>query len=161
MRHQDWPFHQFFAAGFGPRSRAWCGPEGAGPRHRRRRHQMFEAGEVKDVILRLLKEKPRHGYEIMRALEERMGGWYTPSAGTVYPTLQLLEDMGYVRVEESEGKKTYHLTPAGDAFLEEHRDVIDPRSLYIHPPRGRNGRSLNEATEEFVEETRMGGKSSG
>src|SRR5437867_6434270 len=125
MRHQDWPFHQFFAAGFGPRSRAWCGPEGAGPRHRRRRHQMFEAGEVKDVILRLLKEKPRHGYEIMRALEERMGGWYTPSAGTVYPTLQLLEDQGYVRLEEQEGKKVYHITPEGERFLDENKSVVE------------------------------------
>src|SRR5437773_2172688 len=121
-RDQDWPFRQFFAAGFGPRSRAWCGPEGSGRLHGRRRHQMFEAGEVKYVILRLLKEKPRHGYEIMKALEERMGGWYSPSAGTVYPTLQLLEDLGHVRVEESEGKKVYHITPAGEAFLGERRE---------------------------------------
>ena len=86
---------------------------------------MFESGEVKYVILRLLKEKPRHGYEIMKALEERVGGWYTPSAGTVYPTLQLLEDQGLVRAVEEDGKKVYHITPEGEAFLEEHRDVID------------------------------------
>ncbi len=92
---------------------------------RRRRRQIFESGEVKYVILRLLKEKPRHGYEIMKALEERLGGWYTPSAGTVYPTLQLLEDQGYVRVVETEGRKVYHITPEGEAFLQEHRECAD------------------------------------
>jgi DNA-binding PadR family transcriptional regulator len=86
---------------------------------------MFESGEVKYVILRLLKEKPRHGYEIMRALEEKMGGCYTPSAGTVYPTLQLLEDQGYIRAVETEGKKVYHMTPEGEKFLAEHRDILD------------------------------------
>ena len=64
---------------------------------------MFESGEVKFVVLRMLKEKPMHGYEVMRALEERMAGCYTPSAGTVYPTLQLLEDGGYVKAVESNG----------------------------------------------------------
>jgi len=123
--NEDWPFGRFFAGGFGPRFWAFCGPEGTrGPR-RRMRQQMFESGEVKYVILRLLKEKPRHGYEVIKALEEKMGGYYTPSAGTIYPTLQLLEDQGYVRAVETEGKKVYHITPEGEAFLEEHRDVID------------------------------------
>jgi DNA-binding PadR family transcriptional regulator len=116
-----------FASGFGPRF--WAGFDSTDdPRARRRhrrRHQFFEAGEVKYVILRLLEEKPRHGYEIMKALEERLGGWYSPSAGTVYPTLQLLEDQGYVRVVETEGKKVYHITPEGQAFLHEHREFTD------------------------------------
>jgi DNA-binding PadR family transcriptional regulator len=109
-----------FWAGFGPGSdrKDWRG------RHRRRQ-QFFESGEVKYVILRLLEEKPRHGYEIMKALEERLGGWYTPSPGTVYPTLQLLEDQGYVRAVETEGKKVYHITPEGQAFLQEHREFTD------------------------------------
>ncbi|TMA47946.1 MAG: PadR family transcriptional regulator [Deltaproteobacteria bacterium] len=112
---------------------------------------MFEAGEVKYVILRLLKEKPRHGYEIMKALEERMGGWYTPSAGTVYPTLQLLEDMGYVRAEESEGKKVYHITPTGEAFLEEHRDVIDDIFDRVRDAlRGLAGGGLGELNQAFA-----------
>src|SRR5437762_4232075 len=97
---------------------------GARNRHRRR-NQMFESGEVKFVILRLLREKPRHGYEIIKALEERMGGHYTPSAGTVYPTLQLLEDQGYVRAVETEGRRVYHITAEGEHFLDENRDVID------------------------------------
>jgi DNA-binding PadR family transcriptional regulator len=86
---------------------------------------MFESGEVKFVILRLLNEKPRHGYEVIRALEEKFGGLYTPSPGTVYPTLQLLEDEGYVRVVETDGKKVYHVTPEGAKYLEEHRGVLD------------------------------------
>jgi len=86
---------------------------------------MFESGEVKFVILRLLKEKPRHGYEIIKALEEKMNGCYTPSAGTVYPTLQLLEDQGYIRAVEAEGKKVYEVTPDGAKFLEENRDVLE------------------------------------
>jgi DNA-binding PadR family transcriptional regulator len=125
---QDW-FGDFVNA-CGPRFWAGFGPMGehkgwGGGRHRRRRHQVFEAGEVKYVILRLLDEKPRHGYEIMKALEERLGGWYTPSPGTVYPTLQLLEDQGYVRAVETEGKKVYHITPEGQAFLHEHSDFTD------------------------------------
>jgi DNA-binding PadR family transcriptional regulator len=86
---------------------------------------MFESGEVKFVILRLLKEKPRHGYEVIKALEEKLGGYYTPSAGTVYPTLQLLEDEGYVRAVETEGKKVYHVTPEGEQYLEQHRDILE------------------------------------
>jgi len=111
-----------FGAGFPFWGRGWaeCGP-GRG----RGRRQMFEAGEIKFVILRLLREKPRHGYEVMKALEERMAGCYTPSAGTVYPTLQLLEDQGYVRGVEAEGKKVYEITPEGLKYLEEHRDLLD------------------------------------
>ena len=86
---------------------------------------MFESGEVKFVVLRLLREKPMHGYEVMRALEQKMSGCYTPSAGTVYPTLQLLEDEGYVRSEESGGKKVYHITPEGEKYLDEHRDLLE------------------------------------
>jgi DNA-binding PadR family transcriptional regulator len=86
---------------------------------------MFGQGEIKFVILRLLKEKPRHGYEVIKALEEKMSGCYTASAGTVYPTLQLLEDEGYVRAVDTDGKKVYHVTPEGERYLEEHRDLLD------------------------------------
>lgn len=85
---------------------------------------MFESGEVKFVVLRLLREKPMHGYEIIRAMEERTGGCYSPSAGTIYPTLQLLEDEGYVRAEDTGGKKVYHITPEGEAYLDEHGDLV-------------------------------------
>ena len=122
-RHKDWDFGPGFPFGGAWRG-AWGGVWGGGPRGGRRR-QMFESGEVKFVILRLLKEKPMHGYEVIRALEERIGGYYTPSAGTVYPTLQLLEDEGYVRAVETDGKKVYHVTPEGERYLEEHRDFLE------------------------------------
>lgn len=133
MSNNDWGFRGF-STGFGHLPwDDWCGPStgrgsrrrGQGPRGGRRRRQFFESGEVKYVILRLIREKPRHGYEIIKALEQETGGWYTASAGTVYPTLQLLEDQGHVRVVETGGKKVYHITPEGEAFLEEHRDVLD------------------------------------
>jgi DNA-binding PadR family transcriptional regulator len=119
-RHGDWGFGPGFP--FGP---GWRGPWGGRGRGPRRRMQMFESGEIKFVILRLLKEKPRHGYEVIKALEEQMSWCYTPSAGTVYPTLQLLEDEGYIKAVDTSGKKVYQITPEGERYLEEHRDVLD------------------------------------
>ncbi len=89
------------------------------------RRRWFESGDMKYVILKLLKDKPRHGYEVMKELEERMHGCYTPSPGTVYPTLQWLEDEGLVVAKDVEGKKVYEITDQGRAFLEDHRDVVD------------------------------------
>jgi len=153
---EDWPFGKFWAGGFGPKFWAFCGPEMGRHRGRRMRQQMFESGEVKYVILRLLKEKPRHGYEVIKALEEKMGGWYTPSAGTVYPTLQLLEDQGYVRAVETEGKKVYHITPEGEAFLEEHRDVLEDILGRVRDAvRGFTGGSMAELSETFARLARL------
>jgi DNA-binding PadR family transcriptional regulator len=87
---------------------------------------MFEQGDLKYVILQLLDEKPRHGYEIIKALEERFGGMYSPSAGTVYPTLTLLEDLGYAQVTVEEGgKKIYSITDEGRAYLAQNRSAVD------------------------------------
>lgn len=122
----DWGFGDFFNSGrFGPGAWGFAGGEWAKRGGRSRRSQMFESGEMKFVILRLLREKPRHGYEIIKALEEKMGGCYTPSAGTVYPTLQLLEDQGFVRAVDTDGKKVYHVTPEGEKFLDENRDLME------------------------------------
>src|SRR5262245_23159033 len=76
-----------------------------GRQRHRRGGRMFDQGDLKFVILKLLAEKPRHGYEIIKELEERSGGRYTPSAGTVYPTLTLLEDMGYATASAEAGGK--------------------------------------------------------
>ncbi len=104
---------------FGPR----------GPRGRRRRRNMkwkiFERGDLKFVILRLISERPMHGYEVMKALEEESKGYYRPSPGSVYPTLQMLEDEGYLTVEEKEGKKIYTITDDGVAYLGDNVDVVD------------------------------------
>ena len=107
-----------FGFGFGPRGWMFRGPRGG------RRRQWFEAGDMKYVILKLLKDKPRHGYEVMKELEDQMHGCYSPSPGTVYPTLQWLEDEGLVRSRDVDGKKVYEITDAGIKFLEEHKDVV-------------------------------------
>jgi DNA-binding PadR family transcriptional regulator len=91
----------------------------------RRFGQVFERGDLKYVILELLKDKPAHGYEVIRALEDRFGGFYAPSPGAVYPTLQMLEDMGYVSADQQEGRKVYSITDAGRAYLEERQPQVD------------------------------------
>lgn len=100
----------------------WGRGRGGGPRGGR----VFDQGDLKYVILQLLAEKPRHGYEIIKAIEERFGGAYAPSPGTVYPTLTMLEDMGYARViPEEGGKKVYEITDEGKKYLEENRSAVD------------------------------------
>ena len=78
----------------------------------------FERGDLRYVLLERLAERPDHGYELIRALEERFHGFYTPSPGVVYPTLQSLEELGYVTVVEQDGRKTFTITDAGRSFLE-------------------------------------------
>jgi DNA-binding PadR family transcriptional regulator len=90
-----------------------------------RQSRLFEKGDLKYVILNLLKEKPSHGYEIIRAMEEHFHGFYTPSAGSVYPTLQMLEDMGYVSSSERDGKRIYTITEEGKKFLKDQQVTVD------------------------------------
>jgi len=80
---------------------------------------------VRLALLSLLEDAPAHGYELMKRLEERSGGMYRASAGTVYPVLQQLEDEGLVRGDEVEGKRTYHITQAGRDELILHREDVD------------------------------------
>ena len=89
------------------------------------RQRLFDRGDLKYVVLELLMEKPRHGYEMIRALEERCGGLYAPSPGAIYPTLEMLADMDYVSVAEQDGKKIYAITEAGRAFVAERKPIID------------------------------------
>jgi len=81
------------------------------------RESPFRKGGLKYVILDLIKDKPRYGYEIIRAIEERSHGFYTPSPGAVYPTLQLLEETGHVTAVHQDSKKTYTITDEGCRFL--------------------------------------------
>ena len=84
------------------------------------------------LVLAMLAEQPRYGYELMRALEERTGGSYSPSPGVIYPTLSWLEDMGYAQVEaEGGGRKNYRVTPEGEAFLTANRAAVDVLSARI------------------------------
>ena len=83
-----------------------------------RRERLFEQGDLRLVVLDLLQARPRHGYEIIKAIEELAGGDYSPSPGVIYPTLTLLEEIGHAAVtQESGGKKQYGITPDGAAYL--------------------------------------------
>jgi DNA-binding PadR family transcriptional regulator len=83
-----------------------------------------ERGGVKYLVLDAVAEAPRHGYEIMQVIEERSKGAYRPSPGVIYPTLQLLEEMGLVTATDRDGRKTYQITDAGRAELEANRDTV-------------------------------------
>jgi len=82
----------------------------------------FQRGDFKYIILQHIKDKPSYGYEIIRALQERFYNFYIPSPGIVYPTLQMLEEMGYITSTEQEGKKVYTITEDGLKFLDEQKD---------------------------------------
>lgn len=96
------------------------GGHGRGPRGRRGRPR----GDVRAAILLLLEEGPRHGYQLIQEIAERSEGAWTPSAGSVYPTLQVLEDEGLITIEPVEGRKTASLTEAGGAHVSEHRERL-------------------------------------
>jgi len=97
-----------------------------------RRYRFFGKGDLKYVILDLLKDKPSHGYEIIRDLEDRFHGLYSPSAGSVYPTLQLLEDLDYVKAAEQDGKKVYTITESGLKFLKESEETVGRIKGHMH-----------------------------
>lgn len=88
--------------------------------------RFFDYGELRHVVLALLDEQPRHGYDIIRAIDQRTGGAYCPSPGVIYPTLALLEDVGHVRAETADGARNrYQITSDGRAFLVENRALVD------------------------------------
>jgi DNA-binding PadR family transcriptional regulator len=89
------------------------------------RERLFDSGELRLVILALLAEKPSYGYEIIKAIEERLSGGYAPSPGVVYPTLTLLEEESYATVSSAEGgKKLYTVTDLGSEFLKTNQATI-------------------------------------
>jgi DNA-binding PadR family transcriptional regulator len=102
----------FGGRGRGRRGFDW-GPFGRGPRVRR--------GDVRAAALVLLAEQPRNGYQIIQEIAERSGGMWKPSSGSVYPALQQLEDEGLVEVETQDGRRSFRLTEAGRAYVEEHK----------------------------------------
>lgn len=95
-------------------------------RHGGRRGRVFDHGDLRLVILQLIAEKPRHGYELIKAIEEKLAGAYSPSPGVVYPTLTMLEELGHATVASSEGgKKLYTITAEGTAFLAANKAAVD------------------------------------
>nr|WP_079638602.1 PadR family transcriptional regulator [Sphingopyxis flava] len=108
-----------FGRGFGGRHGDDTG--GRGPRRR-----MFDSGELRLVLLKLIADEPRHGYDLIRRIEELTGGAYAPSPGVIYPTLTLLDDMGQIAAQQSEGsKKLFAITPEGQAELDINEERIE------------------------------------
>ena len=103
----------------GRRGRWGHGPQG-------RRTRLFDQGDLRLVMLGFIAEAPRHGYEIIKLIEDKLSGAYSPSPGVIYPTLTLLEELGYATVKTSDGpKKLYAITPEGHAYLEANRATVD------------------------------------
>jgi DNA-binding PadR family transcriptional regulator len=90
-----------------------------------RARRMLAQGDLRLIALALIAQQPRHGYEIIKVLEDKTAGWYSPSPGIVYPTLTYLEEAGYVTAQAEGAKKLYSITPAGRAHLEENRAFVD------------------------------------
>jgi DNA-binding PadR family transcriptional regulator len=110
------PFHFDFG------DEGWSGGRGRGRRARR----MFESGELRLVLLKLIADEPRHGYDLIRAIEDLTGGEYAPSPGVVYPTLTLLQDMGLIEEAAGEGaRKPFQVTDEGRTHLDERADEVE------------------------------------
>jgi len=162
---KDWEFPEgLFATGgrgwhgsFGPFHFDFDsdGPPGGWRRGRRGRKRMFESGELRLVLLKLIADEPRHGYDLIRAIEEMTGGEYAPSPGVVYPTLTLLQDMGLI--EESKGKgprKPFQITDEGRQYLEgrsEEADDLMERLEDLAPdPRAETGPAIGRAVRNLM-----------
>ena len=91
-----------------------------------RRGRIFEQGDLRYVLLSLIADKPRHGYELIKEIEDRLGGAYSPSPGVVYPTLTLLEELGLIKAVQSEGaRKSFEITEDGRAALEKNKATVE------------------------------------
>jgi len=101
------------------------GRHGMGGGDMMRAGRMLATGDLRLIALGLIAEQPRHGYEIIKVLEDKTAGWYSPSPGVVYPTLTFLEEAGYVTAQVEGAKKLYTITEEGRAHLEENRDFVD------------------------------------
>ena len=106
--------------GFGGRGRGGFG-RGFG----QGRGRLFDAGDVKLVILKMLSEQPAYGYQLIKTMEQRLSGGYAPSAGVIYPTLTMLEEEGLATSSADNNKKVYSLTDEGRAYLESNRTQVD------------------------------------
>src|SRR6266581_4918805 len=108
---------------FGGRGFGWDGATGDGDMVRAGR--MLAQGDLRLIALALIAEQPRHGYEIIKVLEEKTADWYSPSPGMVYPTLTFLEEAGYVTGQAEGARKLYTITDEGRAHLASNRDLVD------------------------------------
>jgi DNA-binding PadR family transcriptional regulator len=159
-----------FARMFGMGGRGWRGSWGpfqfdfgdegwsgrGGGRHRggRRPRRMFEGGELRLVLLKLIADEPRHGYDLIRAIEDLTGGEYAPSPGVVYPTLTLLQDMGLIEEAADEGaRKPFQVTEEGRAHLEEHSAEVEAlfdRLADLKPRHSDAGPAIGRAVKNLM-----------
>jgi len=109
----------------GGRGPGWRPGAGGGGGDWFRVGRMLAQGDLKLLALALIAEQPRHGYELIKLIEEKASGCYSPSPGVVYPTLTFLEEAGYVTAESEGAKKRYTITEEGRAYLKENRDIAD------------------------------------
>ena len=132
MRHHL-SHHSFGHGGHGGLGgRGHGGGHGRGPR-------VFNHGALRLVVLALIAEAPRHGYEIIKAIEERLVGSYSPSPGVIYPTLTLLQELGHVTVEENDGKKRSSITDEGRQHLAANQSAVDAEMARMQDISKRHG----------------------
>jgi len=113
-------FGHGFGHGFGGGGR-----RGGGRGERGERRRMFDGGELRLVLLKLIADEPRHGYDLIRQIEELTGGSYAPSPGVIYPTLTMLDDMGLIEAQQSDGaKKLFAITDAGRTELDANSEIV-------------------------------------
>jgi DNA-binding PadR family transcriptional regulator len=110
--------------------------------------RILASGDLQLIILALLSEKPRHGYEIIKQIEEHSSGTYTPSPGMVYPALTYLEEMGYAASESEGNKKLYSITEAGTAYLNKNRPSVEETLEQL----ARFGRKMSDFQKRYAEE---------
>jgi DNA-binding PadR family transcriptional regulator len=152
--HQEFSFfeergrHGHFGGRGRPFDRMGGGFMGAGMRAAK----MLASGDLRLIILALLSEKPRHGYEIIKAIEEHSSGVYSPSPGMVYPALTYLEELGYTAAESEGTKKLYRITEAGTAHLNENRASVEETLDQL----ARFGRKVSQFQKRFTEENEEG-----
>jgi DNA-binding PadR family transcriptional regulator len=154
MRHQHWHFGGHGHRGGGHRGGGFLGRFGGGFRgggQGFRAARMLASGDLQLIVLALLKEKPRHGYEIIKELEERSSGIYTPSPGMIYPALTYLEEMGYASAELEGNKKLYTITAPGEEYFAKNRKMADETLEQL----SRFGRRMANFQREFADEESM------
>jgi DNA-binding PadR family transcriptional regulator len=124
-RHGKWAAGRHRGRHFGRHGMGGGGRHGTDSDDMMRAGRMLAQGDLRLVALAFIAEQPRHGYEIIKLVEEKTADWYSPSPGIIYPTLTYLEEAGYVTASTEGSKKQYAITDEGRAYLDANRDVVD------------------------------------
>ncbi len=142
----DGGFGRCRGAGFGRRAEM---PGGCGGRHGRRGPRMFDPGMLRYVVLQHIAQQPRHGYDLIKLLQEQSGGLYTPSPGMIYPMLAMLDDLGHVSAVADGNKKLYAITEQGRSFLEQNRAMVAAIEEQIAARRSSGAEQLRERLQSL------------